>query len=158
METPVKDLGIGSRINELLFRLKMNQRNFGESIGVSHTAINNTIHGKTKPKYEIIQTILKVYPNISKDWLLEGKGEMFSSESKPLEEKNSDGGTMFEALKEQYEKRIDELTRYVSNLEYTVNLQKKMLGNFNDPTTVKTGVILPMWNEEELVAIQKLAL
>jgi transcriptional regulator with XRE-family HTH domain len=88
METNNKQ-EIGSRINELMFRLEKNQSSFAKAIGTSQTAIYNTVHGKTKPRYEFIEAVLVAFPKVSRDWLMEGKGEMFlSKETKEIKEES----------------------------------------------------------------------
>ena len=79
METKNKH-EIGLRINELMFRLEKNQSSFAESLGTSQTNVRNVIKGLVKPKYEFIESILLAFPKVSRDWLMEGKGEMFINE------------------------------------------------------------------------------
>lgn len=74
-ETASKD--IGSRIKELIFKLNLNQTSFAKSVGVSQNAIFKTVTGDTTPRLTLLDSILKVYPQVSRDWLFEGKGEMF---------------------------------------------------------------------------------
>lgn len=169
MESLQAKTSVGARIKELMFRLGKNQSSFGDSIGYSQTSIRNTITESTKPGFEMLAKILKTYPNVNEKWLVQGEGEMFNTKVKSEEntkaestvQTNNDGGTMLQLLKDQYEKRIAELSNALQDARYTIGLQKKILeaGNFNDPITGKTGVIVPMWSEEELaLQNQKLAL
>lgn len=76
-ETASKE--IGSRIKELIFKLDLNQTSFAKAVGVSHTAIFKTVSGETQPRLVLIDSIIKAYPQVSRVWLLEGKGEMFNN-------------------------------------------------------------------------------
>ena len=70
---------IGPRIQELMFRLKLKQTSFAESIGVSQTAVNKIVNGQTKPRFALLEAICNKYPQVNKDWLMSGKGEMFTN-------------------------------------------------------------------------------
>lgn len=158
---------LGHRIKELMFRLNKNQSSFAESIGYSQTSVYNTINDKTKPGSEMLAKILEIYPAVNEKWLVQGEGEMFSKDARTetsnrqveqpekLDYSNNDGGTMLQLLKEQYEKRIAELSSALQDARYTIGLQKKILetGNFNDPTTGETEVIR-MYTDAELHEIQ----
>ena len=81
-ETASKE--IGSRIKELIFKLDLNQTSFAKSVGVPQSVIYNTINGVTKtPRYTLLESILQIYPQLNRDWLLEGKGEMFNNNPVP---------------------------------------------------------------------------
>lgn len=76
-ETASKE--IGSRIKELIFKLDLNQTSFAKAVGVSQNAIFNTVSGNTTPRLVLIDSILKVYPQVNRDWILEGVGEIFNN-------------------------------------------------------------------------------
>lgn len=85
METKNKQ-EIGTRINELIYRLNLNQSSLAEAINTSQTNVRNVIKNLVKPKYEFIEKILTTFPEINRDWLMEGKGMMFiSDDSKGIE-------------------------------------------------------------------------
>ena len=52
-------------------------RQFAEELGVPKVTIESNIYGRTKFSAETIVLILKTYPDISAEWLLREKGEMF---------------------------------------------------------------------------------
>lgn len=144
---------IGERINELMFRLKINQRGLGEKIGVSHTTVRNVVNNITKPRYEFLESILNAYPNINKDWLLGGTGEMFlDNKSNPVSSPKVP--ELWQELKHQYEERIKELEAFKF-----LYLKEKGVPNFNDPTTGETEVmeeteVIRMYTDAELLLIQ----
>ncbi len=137
-------IGIGKRISELMFQLGKNQSTFATSIGVSQTTVRNVINDITKPSYEFIETILSEYNNVNSDWLLRGEGEMFKSEVKVEP-------TLWQTLKENYEKRIEEL-------QYTISLQRQLMGKLNPvPMRPSAGKIIdffPNYEENKIMAIE----
>lgn len=73
---------INQRFTELISGLKMNTNSFAKSIGKSYTSIESICKGKAKPGFELLETILDAYPNVSADWLMKGEGEMFAGRAK----------------------------------------------------------------------------
>ncbi len=128
---------IGHRIKDLMYAKDINQRELGEKLGVSHTTVRNVVLGITKPRYEFIESLLHTYPEINKEWLMEGKGEMFKgAEAKSEESTNTDGGSISDYINSLYERQIAELKQALNNAYYTIELQKKMIeGNFLEPNT-----------------------
>lgn len=131
MET-IEKRAIGSRISELMFRLKINQRGLAQKIGVSHTTIRNVVNDITKPRYEFLESILNAYPNINKDWLMEGKGEMFNNDdSSYSQQPTMSTPELWQDLKTQMEARIKELEIFKF-----LYCQEKGIPNFLDVSEV----------------------
>ena len=121
METNVKTSEIGKRISELIFHYGKNQSTFAQAIGVSHTTVRNLINSITKPRHEVLDAILKAYPEINPDWLFSGTGQMLKTDNEMSKQDSSLELTLWQTLKENYERRIEEL-------QYTISLQKQLLG------------------------------
>ncbi len=54
------------------------QAKFAKSVGILQQTFNNYMdsEGQRKIRFELLATILRVYPQINRDWLLFGEGEM----------------------------------------------------------------------------------
>lgn len=64
---------------EMIIRDKgMTANTFSRAIGVAQTSFSNYLTGKSRLPLELIQKILGAYPDISAEWLLRGKGQMYS--------------------------------------------------------------------------------
>ena len=64
------------RILKILKTRKLTASQFAGSIGVQPSSVSHVISGRNKPSLEFIQKILKVFPDLSADWLLFGSGNM----------------------------------------------------------------------------------
>lgn len=122
-ETTSKE--IGSRIKELIFKLDLNQTSFAKAVGVSQNAIFKTVSGETQPRLVLIDAILKTYPQVNRDWLLEGKGEMFKETSESVPQNVAPDNYLQEQLRrleEQFSKMREmfstELTVKNQQIEY----------------------------------------
>jgi transcriptional regulator with XRE-family HTH domain len=68
---------IHQRIREVRITLSLSQRDFAHNIFISHTMLGNIELGKRNINDRIIQLITSQF-KVNKDWLLTGKGDMFS--------------------------------------------------------------------------------
>lgn len=76
---------INERIELIIKEFKMNNNSFSKAIGLSaSTSINNITGGrKSKPSYELIESIVTTFPKINVEWLIIGTGGMYKSDKKP---------------------------------------------------------------------------
>ncbi|WP_368122056.1 hypothetical protein [Bacteroides thetaiotaomicron] len=52
-----------------------NKKEFSSIINIVQVTFNRYMNGRT-PSYEVIDSILRAFPDISAEWLLRGEGEM----------------------------------------------------------------------------------
>ena len=67
------------RILSIIKYFHLSPSDFAEEIGVQRSSISHLISGRNKPSLEFIQKILTRYPEISTEWILNGKGEMLKN-------------------------------------------------------------------------------
>jgi transcriptional regulator with XRE-family HTH domain len=53
---------------------------FADEIGVQKSGISHIISGRNNPSLDFVQKILQRFPEVNMDWLIMGKGPMFSSD------------------------------------------------------------------------------
>jgi len=68
-----------NRISKIIKEKNLSSARFADEIGVQRSSISHVLSGRNKPSLEFIQKILKTYPDIDINWLLTGKGNIFSS-------------------------------------------------------------------------------
>lgn len=159
-------LTINERLTEFIKTVNKNTNSFAKSIGKTYTAIESICKGKTKPGYELLESIFLNYPQLSRDWLLMGEGEMIRSDHtqpdndyllehlKALEEN-------FKLLTAQLatkDKQIDGLQRTADSLQRYVDTllgstpgnekAEKKAKSFPKPAT-ETGRIVEMYPAEQ---------
>lgn len=69
------------RILEFLRKENKTSSQFADEIGVQASSVSHIISGRNKPSLDFIIKMLQQYEDLSTDWLIFGKGEMFSRES-----------------------------------------------------------------------------
>lgn len=71
---------IGDRIESIMKYKQLNYSSFGVKVGYSDTQIKNIITNKSVPKFDLIQTLLRVFPELNPNWLTTGEGVMIKKE------------------------------------------------------------------------------
>jgi transcriptional regulator with XRE-family HTH domain len=97
---------IHDRLKKIRKHLNLSIRDFSKEIYVSHSLYGQVEHGDRDPTDRIIQLISSRF-NINKEWIMTGKGDMFSSDppdirlDKILEIYKTIDGTLKDCLLEQ---------------------------------------------------------
>lgn len=74
--TPVS---IDQRFAQLIQQFGLTKNSFAISLGKTASVIQHLIDGRNKPGYDLLCKVFEIYPNVSRDWLLLGKGPMLVS-------------------------------------------------------------------------------
>ncbi len=72
---------ISDRLTALIKKMNMSGRQFAQSVGKSPSNVASVTDGKTKPSFDFLEAIILAYPQLNRDWLLMGEGEMFRKET-----------------------------------------------------------------------------
>ncbi|NPA38031.1 MAG: helix-turn-helix transcriptional regulator [Chlorobi bacterium] len=71
---------IRDRIKKLLRDKNLTSAGFADIIGVQRSGISHILSGRNKPSLDVLNKILLSFPDISGDWLITGKGDMYKKE------------------------------------------------------------------------------
>lgn len=71
---------IVQRILDLVNDKAKSKRDFAALIGMEQVTFNNYMIGKRGLSYEVVDAILRTFPDVSAEWLLRGEGKMYKSE------------------------------------------------------------------------------
>lgn len=72
------NIGIDKRIEELRNSLNLSQNKFGETLGVTRSAVCSWENGRREITEQMILSICREF-NVNRAWLVEGVGEMFTN-------------------------------------------------------------------------------
>ena len=70
---------MNTRIQEFMKEEGLTAARLADSLNVQRSNISHIISGRNKPSLDFIEKILKVYPQLSTDWLIMGKGAMYKN-------------------------------------------------------------------------------
>ena len=79
-KTPIIHKSISDRISEIRFTLRSSQKEFGDKLGVTDVAISRIERGERNLTEQMAKAICREY-NVNHEWLINGIGEMFVSDS-----------------------------------------------------------------------------
>ncbi|MFH0999757.1 MAG: helix-turn-helix transcriptional regulator [Bacteroidota bacterium] len=68
-----------NRIKNLISVKNLSASQFADTLGVQRSNISHILSGRNKPSLDFILKLNEIYPEISLEWLILGKGEMFGS-------------------------------------------------------------------------------
>ncbi len=78
MAAPVSD-SIDQRFAQLIQQFGLTKNSFALSLGRTASVVQHLIDGRNKPGYDLLCKVFDIYPNVSRDWLLLGRGPMLVS-------------------------------------------------------------------------------
>lgn len=73
---------MGERIKRVRKDVKMNQTDFGQSLGVSQYTVSSFETGRAVPDESIIKLICSIY-NVNEAWLRTGEGDPYKKQLLP---------------------------------------------------------------------------
>lgn len=103
------ELPINQRIIEFLENKQISVNAISKEICVAQSTLNTQLKGQAALSTRIVEKILVAYPDLSAEWLMRGKGDMFLQEGT----KESDGTDVwkakYEAIKDCYDSLLKSL-------------------------------------------------
>lgn len=69
---------MNKRILLILKSKDISASKFADEIGVQRSSISHILSGRNNPSLDFIQKVLTRFPDINSDWILTGKGSMYS--------------------------------------------------------------------------------
>lgn len=61
---------LSDKIKQIMAEKSLSPSHFADAIGVQRSSISHILAGRNKPSFEIIQKIIKKFPDIGFDWLM----------------------------------------------------------------------------------------
>lgn len=126
---------INGRIRELIQVTRITDNAFAKKIGITQSVIASMFQRGTEPSAKVITSILNTFDDISSEWLLRGKGEMFIKASKQEDESAE---------------RIAMLVDTIATLQKTINEQMKTIQMLNDENKRVKGELAMLKNERRI--------
>ncbi len=65
------------RFKQLRKAAGLNQQEFGEKLEITQSSVSQIESGKNMPSTSVLEKLVEIFPNLNKQWLYHGEGEMF---------------------------------------------------------------------------------
>ncbi|MDR2969296.1 MAG: helix-turn-helix domain-containing protein [Tannerellaceae bacterium] len=69
------------RIQKVIDAENATPSRFAEEIGIQRAAMSHILNGRNNPSLDVVTKILQRFPKINSNWLLFGKGEMYTGKA-----------------------------------------------------------------------------
>lgn len=79
-------MSVSERIVEMMDNLKISKIELSRQLDVTHSTVSNWVRSGGNVRSDLLEKLLEIYPNLSAEWLLRGKGKMFDTPKKPCKE------------------------------------------------------------------------
>ena len=76
---------IDQRFAQIIRQFGLTKNSFAISLGKTASVVQHLIDGRNKPGFDLMCKVFEIYPNVSRDWLLLGRGPMLIGSSGPAE-------------------------------------------------------------------------
>jgi len=124
------------RILKFLAEGQISSSKFADEIGVQRSSVSHILSGRNNPSFDFIQKILNKYNNVSADWLIMGKGEMFKEQPKQAQ--------LFTEVSE--------------NEKYRNDKEKEVMVKSNSGKENDKSIELPKAEEKKEVNVEKIVI
>lgn len=104
------EVSVIERINVVLKHFCKTPNGLANMLEMIPSTVNRQLKGDQALSSKVIEGVLSVFPDVSAEWLLRGKGEMLISEQTTLAKMQDDeSDSVWKAKYEELEKRYDQL-------------------------------------------------
>jgi transcriptional regulator with XRE-family HTH domain len=122
-----------NRIKKLMELKEVSVASFAELLNVNRSSFNHYFSGRSMPSLELVTKILKLYPDISSNWLILGEGEMLreanNSDNPQLNEDNQFDLFATSNYNDRDNKPFSETQKHTQDIDYEKNM------NYLNPST-----------------------
>ncbi|GAA4448844.1 hypothetical protein GCM10023189_07320 [Nibrella saemangeumensis] len=126
---------IENRLQQLIDALDISVLEFARKLGERRgEKIYHILHGRMKPRFDTLQKILIVFPQVNGDWLLRGEGLMFRT----LNPSPSAAITTEERLRNM-EFLLFQLNERMALLQQTNDQLREEVAELKEQVTAKAG-------------------
>lgn len=116
------------RINLLIKNKAKSVREFAAMIGVQQNTLNQQLIGSRKVSLETISAILSSFDDISAEWLLRGKGNMYNTENSMPDIKTGDMQKIYETVVKDKDEQIEKMKAEINQLIGENSIMREQLG------------------------------
>lgn len=74
---------MNQRLLQFLSAENISQAQFADTIGVARASVSHILAGRNKPGFDFIESMSSHFPDLSLEWLINGKGKMYKSAAAP---------------------------------------------------------------------------
>lgn len=109
------------RIKAIKDALGISENELARRLGISQSTLNGYTLGKRKPSYDLAESVLNAFSDVSAEWLLRGEGPMYISDLPSTDHDDSDEVLELKAEITRLRAERDELVRKLAISERRID-------------------------------------
>jgi hypothetical protein len=119
---------IGQRLGQVISHSGKSVNQFAVELGERPDKYYNVIKGKSNPSWEMIENVIRTYPEVDGNWLLKGEGDMLPNPADSLPAPTAGGAPETPGTgKVQPEGREELLLQMIADKEKIIKLLEKQI-------------------------------
>ena len=68
---------MNTRLEQFISAENISKAEFADNIGVARASLSHVLAGRNNPSFDFIKGMMRRYPRLNMEWLLDGKGKMY---------------------------------------------------------------------------------
>lgn len=109
------------RIKVIKDALGISENELARRLGISQSTLNGYTLGKRKPSYDLAESVLNAFSDVSAEWLMRGEGPMYISDLPSTDHDDSDEVLELKAEITRLRAERDELARKLAISERRID-------------------------------------
>lgn len=109
------------RIKVIKDALGISENELARRLGISQSTLNGYTLGKRKPSYDLAESVLNAFSDVSAEWLMRGEGPMYISDLPSTDHDDSDEVIELKAEITRLRAERDELVRKLAISERRID-------------------------------------
>lgn len=109
------------RIKAIKNALGISENELARRLGISQSTLNGYTLGKRKPSYDLAESVLNAFSDVSAEWLMRGEGPMYISDLPSTDHDDSDEVLELKAEITRLRAERDELARKLAISERRID-------------------------------------
>lgn len=116
------------RILEVFRQSSISETQFAKRIGVNQKTLNQQFKEERSLSLETALSVLRAFEDISAEWLLRGKGNMYNTENSIPDIKTGDMQSVYETVVRDKDEQIEKLKAEINQLIGENSIMREQLG------------------------------
>lgn len=116
------------RILEVFRQSSISETQFAKRIGVNQKTLNQQFKEERSLSLETVLSVLRAFEEISAEWLLRGKGNMYNTENSIPDIKTGDMQSVYETVVRDKDEQIEKMKAEINQLIGENSIMREQLG------------------------------
>ena len=129
------------RIIQFLSENNLTSTKFADVVGVQRSSISHILSGRNKPSFDFIEKMLIAYPDLNAQWLITGKGNMYTNQPSLFNDNNPQISNNLTPRESNIQEIMDNNEGKIDSEQDLKLNTKELNGSANIPSDIERVII-----------------